>query len=150
MDEIKKRKSSIFWYVFCGVLVFILIAAMYTYGDLNKIPHRNEGIWAIETLTTEGEVSGLGDRYVYANGRRRLARHNLSIYLSVIDDYTGMRYREERLAYFHKGDVVDIVRDVYYLRVGSMGFRIWTKDSIGSKGVISCTAEGGHVGSLPW
>lgn len=119
-------------------LITVLILAS-CWGDLDKIPHRDEGIFAIETLTTEGEVTGVGTSYTYANGRRRRRQHNLSIYLEVIDDFTGMHLPEEELENYHVGDIVEVVREVYYLKPG---FRVFRVDSIGPKGVITCVEQG--------
>lgn len=127
MEE-KKKFDLKFWHIIvCMVVFMILMGAASTYADLSRIPHRDEGIWAIETLTSTGEVSGVGRHKVFANGRYRNSQHNISFFIDELEDYSGTDLTQEELAQWSVGDKCTVTREVYYLKPG---FRIFYKDSI--------------------
>lgn len=124
-----QKKFNNFWeFYIVGAVLFVLLCMLASsYQDLNRIQCRDEGVWAIETLTSEGEVTGVGTSYTYANGRRRRRQHNISVYIKEADDYTGMHLSEEELAQYVVGDTVTVIREVYYLKPG---FRVFYVDSL--------------------
>lgn len=131
------KKKRIWPYIGVVALIFGFMLLM-CLEDLSKIPHRDEGFFAVETLTTEGEIMDVGESFVYANGRRRRRQHNISIFLEVTNDFTGVRVPEEELVNYHVGDTVEVVREVYYLKPG---FRLGYEDFIGPNGVVSCVND---------
>lgn len=126
----QESKKSTKFYKLCiiwVIVILMLIGVATTYADLDKIPHRDEGMFAVETLYSSGEITGVGESYHFIRGRRRKRQHNLHFFIDEIHDYSGMRLPEEELDNYHVGDKVTIMREVYYLKPG---FRMFFQDSV--------------------
>ena len=126
--EVMQRPIKFYkWVVIWGIFVFILIVVSTMKVDLDEIQHRDEGMFAVETLYSSGEITGVGERYEFANRRRRKHYHNVSFFIDELQDYSGMRVPDDELENYEVGDKVTIIREVWYLKPG---FRLFFQDSI--------------------
>lgn len=111
--------------------IFGLICLMATWQDLSRLQNtREDGIWTIETLTSEGEVTAVGEIYFRRNGGEHIRPYNIEFTIDAISDYSHSTVSDEELAQYHVGDRIIVTREVYYLKPG---FRIYTRDFV-SKG----------------